>query len=125
MHQKASFTDALILRHLASKLEGWKRTPISICKTPFFWSVTRIDITQLIDVLLWTDHILDDRQVEGVLFKVPILNFTLESEVFRTMFELPQSPDCATDGSVDAHPIRLDDVRREDFKQLLRVMYFR
>jgi hypothetical protein len=64
-------------------------------------------------------------QVEDRLFKVPILNFTLESEVFQAMFQLPQDPKAVPEGSTDERPIRLEDVKKDDFKHLLRVMYSR
>jgi len=64
-------------------------------------------------------------KVEGHLFKVPARNFTIESEVFETMFKLPQNPNIAVDGCSDDQPLRLEGVKREDFRQLLRVMYAR
>ncbi|KAF8959951.1 hypothetical protein BDZ97DRAFT_1761100 [Flammula alnicola] len=63
--------------------------------------------------------------VEDRLFKVPILPFTRESDVFQAMFELPQDPNVAQDGSIDEQPIRLEGVKKEDFKRLLNVMYAR
>lgn len=39
------------------------------------------------------------------------------------MFELPQDSESTPDGLTDSQPIRLEDVKRKDFKQLLRVMY--
>lgn len=41
------------------------------------------------------------------------------------MFQLPQNPDSIIEGETDEQPIRLDGIRKEDFKQLLRVMYAR
>ncbi|KIM36762.1 hypothetical protein M413DRAFT_77829 [Hebeloma cylindrosporum] len=64
-------------------------------------------------------------QVEDRLFKVPIRNFIQESEVFAAMFQLPQNPNSIVEGETDGKPIRLDGIRKEDFKQLLRVMYAR
>ncbi|KAF9479366.1 hypothetical protein BDN70DRAFT_932609 [Pholiota conissans] len=55
-------------------------------------------------------------QVEDRLFKVPIQNFTMESEVFRTMFQLPQDPEAVQDGSTDERPILLEDVKKDDLR---------
>jgi len=61
--------------------------------------------------------------VEDHLFKVPARNFITESEVFETMFKLPQNPDIAPDGLSDDQPLRLEGVKKDGFRQLLRVMY--
>jgi len=53
------------------------------------------------------------------------VNFVQESEVFATMFQLPQDPNAMVDGKTDKQPIMLEGVKTEDFKQLLRVMYAR
>ena len=39
------------------------------------------------------------------------------------MFKLPQNPDAAADGLSNDQPLRLDGVKSQDFRQLLRVMY--
>jgi hypothetical protein len=39
------------------------------------------------------------------------------------MFKLPQNPDVAADGLSNDQPLRLDGVKSQDFRQLLRVMY--
>lgn len=39
------------------------------------------------------------------------------------MFKMPQNPDIAADGQSDDHPLRLEGVKSDDFRQLLRVMY--
>lgn len=39
------------------------------------------------------------------------------------MFKLPQNPDVVADGLSNDQPLRLDGVKSEDFRQLLRVMY--
>jgi len=57
------------------------------------------------------------------LFKVPARNFITESEVFETMFKLPQNPDVAADGLSNDQPLQLEGVKSDDFRQLLRVMY--
>lgn len=62
-------------------------------------------------------------KVEDHLFKVPARNFMTESEVFETMFKLPQTPDTAADGFSDDQPLRLEGIKSDDFRQLLRVMY--
>lgn len=62
-------------------------------------------------------------KVENRLFKVPARNFITESEVFETMFKLPQNPDVAADGLSNDQPLRLEGVKSDDFRQLLRVMY--
>jgi hypothetical protein len=62
-------------------------------------------------------------KVENRLFKVPARNFITESEVFETMFKLPQNPDVGADGLSNNQPLRLDGIKMDDFRQLLRVMY--
>ena len=62
-------------------------------------------------------------KVENCLFKVPARNFITESEVFETMFKLPQNPDVTVDGLSNDQPLRLEGVKSDDFRQLLRVMY--
>jgi len=61
--------------------------------------------------------------VEDRLFKVPARNFITESEVFETMFKLPQNPDVIADGLSNNQPLRLEGVKSDDFRQLLRVMF--
>jgi len=61
--------------------------------------------------------------VENRLFKVPARNFIAESEVFETMFKLPQNPNVTADGLSNDQPLRLEGVKSDDFRQLLRVMY--
>jgi hypothetical protein len=39
------------------------------------------------------------------------------------MFKLPQNPDIAADGLSDDQPLRLEGVKSDGFRQLLRVMY--
>jgi len=58
--------------------------------------------------------------VENCLFKVPRLYFERDSAVFRDMFLLPTKK---PEGESKENPLRLDGVRQEDFRQLLRVMY--
>ena len=61
--------------------------------------------------------------MEGCLFNVPRGPFEQHSEVFRDMFELPVPENIVPDGSSDEHPLRLDGVMKNDFRQLLRVMF--
>jgi len=62
--------------------------------------------------------------VEGCLFKVPRAYFERDSEVFCGMFNLPVGPrEVPVDGSSDRYPLRLEGIRENDFRQLLRVMY--
>ncbi|GBE86157.1 hypothetical protein SCP_0900340 [Sparassis crispa] len=61
--------------------------------------------------------------VEGTLFKVTRRNLESDSEVFRDMFAMPVSGNATADGSDDEHPLRLEGVAKEDFAQLLRVIY--
>jgi len=61
--------------------------------------------------------------VENSLFKVAARNFITESDVFATMFQLPQNPDVVADGLSNDQPLRLEGVKSDDFRQLLRVMY--
>jgi hypothetical protein len=61
--------------------------------------------------------------VEDTLFRVPRRYFEQESEVFHDMFRLPVAEDAIPDGCSDEQPLRLDGILKEDFRQLLRVMF--
>jgi len=61
--------------------------------------------------------------VEGCLFKVPRTYFERDSEVFCGLFQFPVPQNVAVDGSSDRQPLRLDGVKENDFRQLLKVMY--
>jgi len=61
--------------------------------------------------------------VEGCLFKLPRAPFERNSEVFQDMFGLPVPENTVTDGSSDENPLRLDGVKKADFRQLLKVMF--
>lgn len=50
--------------------------------------------------------------------------FELESEVFRTMFEIPQG-DGSTEGEADETPIVLPSVSVPEMEALLNFFYFR
>ena len=62
-------------------------------------------------------------QVEDTLFRVHRRYFEQESEVFRAMFQLPVGNGVVADGSSDEQPLRLEGVKKEDFRQLLRIMF--
>lgn len=62
-------------------------------------------------------------QVEDTYFKVPTLVFEGESEVFNTMFTLPPPPGENFEGQSDDRPIRLDGVKKEGFKLLMKLFY--
>ena len=62
-------------------------------------------------------------QVEDTLFRVPRRYFEQESEIFRTMFQLPVAEGIAPDGSSNERPLLLEGVNKEDFRQLLKVMF--
>jgi len=61
--------------------------------------------------------------VQDRLFKVPRCYLEQESEVFGNMFQLPVSEDAIADGTSDSHPLHLDGVNKDEFRQLLRVMH--
>ncbi|PBK73979.1 hypothetical protein ARMSODRAFT_929447 [Armillaria solidipes] len=60
--------------------------------------------------------------VENTLFNVPRYHFETFSEVFKTMFALPQSDNLSIDGSSDEHPLVLQGVTAQDFRSLLSAM---
>ncbi|KAH7928711.1 hypothetical protein BV22DRAFT_1044493 [Leucogyrophana mollusca] len=63
--------------------------------------------------------------VEGVLFRVPRHPFADGSDVFRQMFQLP-IPDGngnEADGCSDDRPLRLELIRENDFRQLLKALF--
>ena len=62
-------------------------------------------------------------QVEDTLFKVPQAPFVRESEVFRDMFDLPVPEDAESDGTSEAHPLRLDGIQLNTFRPFLKAMY--
>ncbi|KAK0494947.1 hypothetical protein EDD18DRAFT_1076390, partial [Armillaria luteobubalina] len=59
---------------------------------------------------------------ENTLFNVPRYHFENFSEVFKTMFSLPQSDDITVDGSSDEHPLVLQGVKAQEFRSLLGAM---
>jgi len=61
--------------------------------------------------------------VERCLFKVPRAYFERDSEVFCALFQLPVAQNVPVEGSSDQQPLRLEGIKEDDFRQLLRVMY--
>lgn len=68
-------------------------------------------------------HVLNLKQVQNTLFRVPFEVFETRSEVFRDMFSLPVGAVTATNGKSDDSPIVLEGVEAKDFKALLRLLY--
>jgi len=62
-------------------------------------------------------------QVEDTLYRVPRHPFEQESEVFRDMFGLPIVKGAIPDGLSDEQPLHLEGIMKEDFRQLLRIMF--
>jgi hypothetical protein len=54
---------------------------------------------------------------------VPWPAINKDSEVFRDMRAIPSGPNTPKDGTNDNRPIRLDGIRKDDFRQLLRILY--
>ncbi|KAI5117707.1 hypothetical protein M0805_003196 [Coniferiporia weirii] len=61
-------------------------------------------------------------QVESTLFKVPRRPFEEQSDIFRSMFTLPPENNAQFDGMSDEKPLRLDGVKRDDFRAFLQVL---
>ncbi|KAF5355536.1 hypothetical protein D9758_006287 [Tetrapyrgos nigripes] len=60
--------------------------------------------------------------VEDTVFKIPKYHFAKSSEVFESMFSLPQG-DKEAEGNTDANPIRLEGIQAIDFRRFLKVLY--
>ncbi|KAK0195916.1 hypothetical protein F5146DRAFT_924703, partial [Armillaria mellea] len=60
--------------------------------------------------------------VENQLFKVTRRMFEESSEVFSTMFSLPQGDSSPVDGSDDEHPLVLQGIKSVDFENLLKAI---
>ncbi|KAI0349702.1 hypothetical protein OH77DRAFT_1499446 [Trametes cingulata] len=71
------------------------------------------------DPRFYRDHIVF--LVEDRLFKVPRHEF-VASPVFRDMFALPASDTETAEGVTDDEPVRLDGIKRDDFRALLHIM---
>ena len=65
----------------------------------------------------------ETRKVEDVLYRVPRDHFERQSDVFRDLFQLPIPAGTLPDGSSDEQPLLLEGICKEDFKQLLRIMF--
>ncbi|KAI6109081.1 hypothetical protein EDD16DRAFT_1609067 [Pisolithus croceorrhizus] len=63
--------------------------------------------------------------VEDCLFRLPREPFQLESRFFCDKFSSLQGDGGETEGLSDEKPIRLDDVEKGDFEQLLKVLFHR
>ncbi|KAM6493190.1 hypothetical protein JOM56_011324, partial [Amanita muscaria] len=61
--------------------------------------------------------------VEDELFKVSQNLFVQHSQVFRDMFSIPQLEGIEPDGSSDEQPLILEGIEKQDFIQLLRILY--
>jgi len=62
-------------------------------------------------------------QVEGKLFKVPRKPFEDQSDVFKSMFTLPPGHNAEVDGLTDDKPIHLDNIKKNDFRAFLQVLF--
>lgn len=57
------------------------------------------------------------------MFNVPRYRFEQESDVFKTMFTLPQAVSSMQDGQSREHPLTLTGVTSDEFRALLKVLY--
>ncbi|KAL4068670.1 hypothetical protein V8B97DRAFT_2057421 [Scleroderma yunnanense] len=62
-------------------------------------------------------------QVEDYLFRVPRHTLEAQSTVFQDMFSFPPPPSIEVEGSSNECPIRLDGVKADEFRQLLKVLF--
>jgi len=62
-------------------------------------------------------------KVEDTFFRVHRYFFKRYSKIFATMFSLPPEPGKPMEGQSDDHPIRLEDVKSQDFERLLLLFY--
>ncbi|KAG8681060.1 hypothetical protein FRC08_015867, partial [Ceratobasidium sp. 394] len=60
--------------------------------------------------------------VEDVLFRVDVSRLASHSEIFSGMLGLPSGPD-GTEGTSDANPVRLPQIKAEEFRSLLYLFY--
>ncbi|KIK79645.1 hypothetical protein PAXRUDRAFT_834006 [Paxillus rubicundulus Ve08.2h10] len=63
--------------------------------------------------------------VENCLFKVPRTPFKTESTVFSDMFSLPVGDIEGAEGLDDDKPIQLEGTKKDDFEQLMKVLFHR
>ena len=61
--------------------------------------------------------------MEQTLFRVPRDEFARQSEIFKSMLELPSGPDGDQDGGSDEKPIRLEGITASDFRSFLCAFY--
>ncbi|KAL5519555.1 hypothetical protein ACEPAH_1238 [Sanghuangporus vaninii] len=61
-------------------------------------------------------------QVEDCLFKVPRKPFEDQSDIFRSMFQLPPGHDKQVDGLHDEMPLVLEGISKKDFRSFLQVL---
>ncbi len=69
-----------------------------------------------------TAKLISTCQVENQLFRVARHLFVNTSEVFSTMFSLPQDNVGVVDGSDDEHPLVLQGVESADFENILEAL---
>lgn len=62
-------------------------------------------------------------QVEGTLFKIPWRYLKKNSDFFGNMPNLIPPENEVIDGSCDDQPFCLDGIRKDDFRQLLKVIF--
>lgn len=63
------------------------------------------------------------QQVEGCLFKVPRRPFEDQSDVFKSMFTLPPGQNIVVDGMSDDKPLLLENIKKDDFRAFLHVLF--
>ncbi|TFK45102.1 hypothetical protein BDQ12DRAFT_621719 [Crucibulum laeve] len=61
--------------------------------------------------------------VEDCLFKVPHRYLIQESEFFQQMFQLPAGQTSVVDGLTDEQPLRIEFIKKHEFRQLLKILY--
>ncbi|EJC98678.1 uncharacterized protein FOMMEDRAFT_143095 [Fomitiporia mediterranea MF3/22] len=61
-------------------------------------------------------------QVEDYLFKVPRRPFEDQSDIFRSMFLLPQGQSKLVEGMSDENPLVLEGISKKDFRAFLQVL---
>ncbi|PIL23505.1 hypothetical protein GSI_14817 [Ganoderma sinense ZZ0214-1] len=77
------------------------------------------------DSSFYSDHVVFQHtaKVEACLFKVPRHKFEQGSEVFRNMFAMPPTRGVA-EGQSDDLPLVLESILADEFRSLLRVMFW-
>ncbi len=97
-------------------------TPSGACirNSKFYWEPVTFLVRPSLN--LSELRLISASQVENQLFKVARHLFVDSSEVFSTMFSLPQGNVDVVDGSDDEHPLVLQDVKSADFEHLLAAL---